>query len=118
MLPSEAVTIGKLSKLQREFLESHIDGMRPFRNDPQENSTRRSLIARGLIRYEPKARTLLGKPDGTVLTDPFGRQALAMILAWHIEYLIRYAEKRYAFGYLDIDKRDTLFKALAELTAP
>ncbi len=73
--------VKKLSFHQRALLISHCDtGFRPFHDEPVENKTRRSLIIRGLIRYEPRMPGRLGKPQGTVLTDPNGRDAACMVL--------------------------------------
>ncbi len=72
--------VRKLSHHQRNLLIAHYNGLHPFRNEPVENATRRSLIIRGLIRYEPQTVSRVGKPLGTVLTDPDGRYACCMVL--------------------------------------
>jgi hypothetical protein len=73
--------VTRLSDHQRTFLIGHCDtGFRTFVNEPIENKTRRALIIRGLIRYEPRMPGRLGKPQGTVLTDPEGRDAVCMVL--------------------------------------
>lgn len=89
MLPSQATMIAKLSKLQRDFLISHVDGLRPFRNEPTETRTRESLIEKELIEYDPKARSRLGIPQGTTLTDPLGRETVCMVLGWYADALER-----------------------------
>ncbi len=79
MYPSLERLVLKLSSTQRDFLIEHSCGMRPFVNAPLENKTRRSLVERELISYDPPTRSLLGIPNGTVLTDD-GREALCFIL--------------------------------------
>ncbi len=104
MLPSQQSMVEKLSKLQRDFLIDHHNGLRPFSQTSTEVRTCESLIERELIRYEPepppgKERSL-GKPDGTMLTDPFGREAFGLVISWYIEELVRINEKREALRAL------------------
>jgi hypothetical protein len=80
--------VNKLSKLQREYLIEHCCGLHPFVNEPLENATRRSLIERELIEYEPPIRSKLGIPQGTVLTDD-GKEAVCAVLDQCAEALIR-----------------------------
>ncbi len=88
LAPSLALMIAKLSKLQREFLIDHVDGVRPFIDQQIENMTRESMIARGLVRYHPQSRSHLGRPDGTALTND-GREALCTILGQYADALCR-----------------------------
>lgn len=88
MQPSFEDMIRKLSKLQRDFLVDHVDGLRPFVDQPIENQTRESLVARKLVRYEPLARSQLGAPNGTMLTDA-GREALCWLLGQYADALMR-----------------------------
>lgn len=88
MLPSQRDSVNRLSKLQREFLIDHVDGLRPFADQPVENATRAALLWRKLIRYEPPRTNRLGRPNGTVLTDD-GREALGFILGCYADSLTR-----------------------------
>ncbi len=105
--------VKKLSHHQREFLISHCAyaGFRPFHNEPVENATRRSLIIRGLIRYEPRMPGRIGKPQGTVLTDPEGHDAVRMVLgeiADQLSYAIDWEHP------IDQDRQKLLHDALLE----
>jgi hypothetical protein len=118
MLPSQQAMVNKLSKLQREFLIEHHNGMRPFRNSPIENTTRGSLIARKLITYHPPLRTLIGKPEGTVLTDPLGREAICMVLGAYADALVAVMHNRNALRALfNPDRQLALLKTLTECSA-
>ena len=118
MLPSEEVTINKLSKLQREFLIAHFeqgrDGFKPFKEEKIENQTRESLVARGIVRYDPPKKGMLGCPRGTVLTDPLGRQAASMVLGWYADSLIEVLAQRQNREVLNTDRQVALLKVLAE----
>jgi hypothetical protein len=111
MLPSLRSTIERLSKLQREFLIDHVDGIRPFADAPVENATRGALLARKFICYEPPQRNRLGRPVGTVLTDT-GREALSFILGDMADNLTRalLANER----CLDENRECALFHVLTE----
>jgi hypothetical protein len=87
MTPSLERCVSRLSKLQREYLVEHACGMHPFHNEPHENATRRSLVERGLIKYEPPTRSLLGIPHGTLLT-PDGREVVCSVLAQYADALM------------------------------
>ncbi len=105
--------VKKLSHHQREFLISHCGyaGFRPFHNEPVENATRRSLIIRGLIRYEPRMPGRIGKPQGTLLTDPEGHDAVRMVLgeiADQLSYAIDWEHP------IDQDRQKLLHDALLE----
>ncbi len=104
--------VTRLSDHQRTFLIGHCDtGFRPFVNEPIENKTRRSLIIRGLIRYEPRMPGRLGKPQGTVLTDPDGRDAACMVLGEMADQLSHAIDYEHP---IDKDKQQLLHDALAE----
>jgi len=103
MLLSLEYVIKKLTKLQREFLIDHVDGMRPFIDQPVDNQVRESLITRHMIRYEPDIRSRLGRPDGTVLTDD-GRSALGYVLGDYADALIRALEARQEFNNITREK--------------
>ncbi len=105
--------VRKLSHHQRVFLVSHCEyaGFRPFNSEPIENKTRRSLIIRGLIRYEPRMPGRLGKPQGTLLTDPEGRDAVCMVLgeiADQLSHAIDWC------GPINEDRQKLLHDALVE----
>ncbi len=112
MLPSFRGMIMKLSSMQRTFLVSHYDGLRPFNDAPVENATRSSLISRGLIRYQPDLRSRLGRPDGTVLTSPRGREAYHFIMEEYATYLIEALQKKQ--DAIDEDQQVALLHALEE----
>lgn len=103
--------VRKLSHHQRAFLIGHCEhGFRPFHNEPVENTTRRSLIIRGLIRYEPRAVSRVGKPQGTVLTHE-GRDAACMVLgeiADQLSHAVTWGAP------IDEDRQQLLHDALAE----
>lgn len=112
MTPSLEATVLRLSHAQREFLVGHVDeksinGMRPFVNDPIENTTRRSLVVRGLVRFEPKTASRLGVPAGTMLTDD-GHQALHAVLGECADALMKAYNSQDRF----IDRN--LYTALAD----
>ena len=118
MLPSERSTVDKLSKLQREFLLGHdADGFRPFFNDKQENDTRASLLARKLVRYEPPVKNKLGCPAGTILTDPLGRQARAVILGDYADALVMAMKAEASRLPPDELKQRALYLALTDCAA-
>lgn len=112
MLPSEQTIVERLSKLQRDLLIEHVrQDMRPFTTAQPESSTRASLILRGLIRYEPDDRSMLGVPEGTVLTER-GRAAVCVVLGWYMDALVAAAERRgNSFKH---DRQAALFNLLAE----
>jgi hypothetical protein len=110
MLPSQQYAVAKLTKLQRDFLIDHVDGFKPFHNERSENATRESLIARKLIRWEPEPIGSLGMPKGTVITDPLGREARAMILGWYADALIGAIAAR----VMDEDKERMLLRVLMD----
>ncbi len=112
MLPSQRAMVMKLSSYQREFLISHCRGMRPFKDEPIENATRSSLIKRKLIRYKPDGHCRLGIPDGTVATDPLGREAICTILAEYADNLLEAIDNEWEVS--DPDKQKALFDALTE----
>ncbi len=112
-MPTLENTVQRLSHHQRAFLVSHCgyDGFRPFHDEPIENKTRQSLIIRGLVRYEPRMPSRIGKPQGTVLTDPDGRDAACMVLgemADQLSHAIDYEQP------IDKDRQQLLHDALAE----
>jgi hypothetical protein len=94
MRPSLLAMTVKLSKLQRDLLIEHVDGLHPFIDQPLENATRESLILRELICYEPATHSILGIPNGTRLTDPDGREALCFILECYWTGLLRWQRAR------------------------
>ncbi len=112
MLPSQRAMVMKLSSHQREFLISHCRGMRPFKDEPIENATRSALIRRKLIRYVPDGHSRLGIPDGTVPTNPFGRETICMILAEYADWLVEAIENEADVS--DPDRQKALFDALTE----
>ena len=116
MLPSQQKMVIKLSKLQRDFLVSHVDGMRPFRNEPTETRTRESLIDDELIEYDPRQRSRLGIPQGTTLTDPLGREAVCMVLGWYADELNRamMAMNNALAAAKNDDQQTALFKAMRD----
>jgi hypothetical protein len=101
----------KLSSSQRDFLIEHSCGMRPFLNAPVENKTRKSLVERELVTYDPPTRSLLGIPNGTVLTDD-GREVLCFILGRCADNLTQglWSHER----VIDMTRETRLFQALAE----
>ena len=102
--------VRKLSHHQRAFLIAHCEtGFLPYRNEPMENTTRRSLIIRKLIEYEPHMPGRLGKPDGTVLTFD-GHDAACMVLGEMADQLMQ------AIAYAPIaeERQRLLHDALAE----
>ncbi len=117
MLPSQEKMVTKLSKLQREFLIAHVDGLiRPFKDEPTETRTREALIEKELIEYDPKARSVLGIPQGTIRTDPLGREAICMLLSWEIEDVIHAMmamNNALALATTD-DSQAALFKCMRE----
>jgi hypothetical protein len=115
MRPSLGMIVNKLSKLQRDYLVDHIDVMRPFLNEPLENATRKSMIERGLIRYEPPTHSLLGVPHGTVFTDD-GREAVCEVLEQCAQALIRGLRSRDE-RLINSHLEDELRGALAECSA-
>ncbi len=117
MLPSQQRMVVKLSKLQRDFLLLHVDGLlRPFNNEPTETRTREALIEKELIEYDPKARSRLGIPQGTVRTDPLGREAICMVLSWEIEHVIHemMAMNNALAAATTDDQQTALFKAMRD----
>ena len=112
MLPSQQIMVAKLSKLQREFLIAHVNGLHPFTASPLETATRNSLVDRRLIEYVPERRSRLGCPDGTILTD-LGHEALGMILGWCSDALVLAIRCR----QLSWDRQAALREALAECAA-
>ncbi len=116
MLPSQQTMVIRLSKLQRDFLISHIDGLRPFKDEPTETRTREALIEKELIEYDPKARSLLGIPQGTVRTDPLGREAICMILGWYADALVHsmLAMNNALAAAETNDQQTALFKAMRD----
>jgi hypothetical protein len=116
MLPSQEKMVIKLSKLQRDFLILHVDGLlRPFSDEPTETRTREALIEKELIEYDPKARSRLGIPQGTVRTDPLGREAICMVLSWEIEDVIHeMMAMNNALALATTDEQAALFKAMRD----
>jgi hypothetical protein len=114
MRRSLEMIVMKLSYAQREFLISHACGMRPFINEKMENATRKSLVERDLLQYEPPTRSLLGKPNGTLLTHD-GREALCFILNRCADNLTSGLAARE--NVIDPKRTEQIYRALMEASA-
>ena len=79
-----------LSDTQKKYLSDHVaiaTGERPVIRCQHEDSTRHSLLERGLIRYDMPP-SLVGRPKTTLLTNA-GKRAICEVYAEWIEELMR-----------------------------
>ena len=95
MFPRNEVT--RLSHTQCEFLIRHIDTTVPICNLLNEPRTRKAMLEKRYIRYEPANAV---KPKATVLTE-LGREMVCAICDFWLESLLKARPmKRIGYGLM------------------